>query len=104
MEEPKEQEEYAEESPRAKSIHAIMRLEEGEDQRRVTEKEKKNLKKQLKNAFAEAAFHEETQDFEDSKAAKLAGIPLKPVGKPKQKKEMDEEEKRIKDEKKKISD
>lgn len=38
-------------SPRAKTIHVIMRPEVDGEQVKLTEQEKKNIKKQLKNVF-----------------------------------------------------
>jgi hypothetical protein len=58
------------ESPRAKSIHIIMRPDEDEEVRKISEIEKKNMKKQFMNIFNE--FPEDEAGFEDSEAAKLA--------------------------------
>ena len=53
------------ESPRAKSIHIIMRPDEEEEKgRKITELERKNMKKQFMNTFND--FPEDEGGFEDS--------------------------------------
>ena len=44
-------------SPRPKSIHIILRPEDDGEQRKISEQERKNMKKQFKNVIKE--FHEE---------------------------------------------
>lgn len=59
-------------SPKAKSIHIIMRPDEDGETRKITEQERKNMKRQFKQVF-EQFPEDETAFFEDSKAAKIAG-------------------------------
>ena len=62
-----------EDSPRPKSIHVIMRPEKDGQVVKLTETEKKNMKKQLKQAcFQDFPEDEDRFFFEDSKAAQLA--------------------------------
>ena len=51
-------------SPKAKSIHIIMRQDEEEKGRKITDQEKKNMKKQFLNIMNE--FPEDEGGFEDS--------------------------------------
>ena len=77
-----------------------MRPEVDGEQVKLTEQEKKNIKKQLKNVFLD--FPEDEESFGDSKASQLvAASQLKPkVKKDKKEKTIGEEEQKIRDEKK----
>lgn len=88
-------------SPKSKSIHIILRPDEDDENRKVRDIEKKNMKKQFLNCFEE--FPEDEAGFEDSEAAKLAAQSQKVPPKPKKEKNqrvVDEEEQKIRDEKK----
>lgn len=65
-----EEEEQAEASPRAKSIHIMLRIEDDEENK-VSEMEKKSIKRRFISEFQQFPADEEGFE-EDSKAAKLA--------------------------------
>lgn len=77
------------ESPKAKTIHVIMRPEKDGEVVKISEIEKKNMKKQLKNVFED--FPEDEESFGDTKASQLAAANQKPK-KEKKDKKIDEEE------------
>jgi hypothetical protein len=56
---------YDDQSPRPKTIHIIMRPDN--DDTKISELEKKNIKKQFLNVFQD--FPEDEETFGDSKAA-----------------------------------
>lgn len=98
------EEDYDEDVTRSKSIDVIMRQEEGEENRKVTDIEKKNTKKMFMTKYQD--FPEEEME-EDSKAAKLAAsqkAPFKPKKVEKKDKIIDIEEQKLRDEKKRQSD
>jgi hypothetical protein len=68
---------------------------------KLSEFERKNIKKQFLNVFQD--FPEEEDTFGDSKAAQLAGTGAKPK-KEKKEKIVDLEEQKLKDERKRQSD
>lgn len=79
--------------------------DEEEKGRKITELEKKNMKKQFLNIFHD--FPEDEDGYEDSEAAKLAAQSQKVAVKPKKEKKekvIDEEEQKIRVEKKRQSD
>lgn len=80
----REEDEELDLSPKSKSIHIIMRPDEDEDVRKISEFEKKNRKKQFLNIFQE--FPEDEGGFEDTEAAKLAKQSQKQPQKPKKEK------------------
>lgn len=57
-------------SPKARTIHIIMRDDDDEKGKKISEMQKKNMKKQFLNIMNE--FPEDEGGFEDSQAAKLA--------------------------------
>lgn len=95
-------------SPKAKTISVIMRPDP-EGVAKLSEIERKNIKKQFLNVFQD--FPEDEDSFGDSKAAQLVAASsskqqnskVKPK-KEKKDKPQDEEESRIRDEKKRQSD
>ena len=68
----------------------MMTLEADEENKKISEIEKKNIKKQFKNVIHE--FPDEEEGFEDSKAAKLAATSSKQAHKAKKERVIDEEE------------
>ncbi|CDW78661.1 UNKNOWN [Stylonychia lemnae] len=92
-------------SPKSKSVHIILRQDEEDKGRKITDQEKKNMKKQFLNIYND--FAEDEGGFEDSEAAKLAAQSSKQPVKPKKDKKekvYDSEKQKLRDEKKRISD